>query len=186
MRITYNRKTLLTAPNAISLLGFLLVVAGSLRLQTYPGLALVAAGRLADVADGLVARRLHQTTAFGATLDLTLDKLAGLAIFIALWSGNMAPKWALCAIFIQNALNIVATALAQRAHPDRKMLPSIAGKFAMGLQSGAMVLYAAAFVFGQAYPDAGQGLYYLAHACVISGVGYFGVKATYGYFKRIY
>lgn len=176
---------MLTVPNLISLIGSMLVVIGSLQLTTWFGLGLVVIGRLADLLDGFVARRLHQVSNVGIILDLTLDKLAGLAIIVALWINSMAPKAALWAIFVQNSLNVVASYLVHRAHPGVVHTPLRSGKYAMALQNVAMLAYALGYLVSQTQPSAGQVIYYIGHGAVILGVGVFGARATFGYFRRI-
>ena len=72
--------------NAVTLLGFLITVAGATLLASrQPGAALVVLllGTLSDTLDGQIARAAGGGTRFGAFLDSTLDRLSDAALAIA-------------------------------------------------------------------------------------------------------
>ena len=72
--------------NAVTVLGFLVTVAGAALLAaSQPGAALVVLllGTLSDTLDGQIARAAGGGTRFGAFLDSTLDRLSDAALAIA-------------------------------------------------------------------------------------------------------
>ncbi|HET9808734.1 MAG TPA: CDP-alcohol phosphatidyltransferase family protein, partial [Candidatus Limnocylindria bacterium] len=72
--------------NAVTVVGFLVTVAGATLLASrQPGAALVVLllGTLSDALDGQVARAAGGGTRFGAFLDSTLDRLSDAALAIA-------------------------------------------------------------------------------------------------------
>ena len=72
--------------NAVTVLGFLITVAGAALLATgQPGAALLVLllGTLSDTLDGQIARAAGGGTRFGAFLDSTLDRLSDAALAIA-------------------------------------------------------------------------------------------------------
>jgi len=72
--------------NAVTVLGFLMTVAGAALLATgRPGAALLVLllGTLSDTLDGQIARAAGGGTRFGAFLDSTLDRLSDAALAIA-------------------------------------------------------------------------------------------------------
>jgi CDP-diacylglycerol--glycerol-3-phosphate 3-phosphatidyltransferase len=72
--------------NAVTVLGFLITVAGAALLgASQPGAALVVLllGTLSDTLDGQIARAAGGGTRFGAFLDSTLDRLSDAALAIA-------------------------------------------------------------------------------------------------------
>jgi phosphatidylinositol phosphate synthase len=72
--------------NAVTVLGFLLTVAGAALLATaQPALAVVVLllGTLSDAVDGQLARAAGGGTRFGGFLDSTLDRLSDAALAIA-------------------------------------------------------------------------------------------------------
>jgi CDP-diacylglycerol--glycerol-3-phosphate 3-phosphatidyltransferase len=74
-------------PNAITILGCILSMAGAalIALGRWPaGIAVALMGGFADAVDGLLARQSQQTTHFGAFLDSVLDRWSDSAFFIGL------------------------------------------------------------------------------------------------------
>jgi len=72
--------------NAVTVMGFLITVAGAALLATaQPGAALLVLliGTLSDTLDGQIARAAGGGTRFGAFLDSTLDRLSDAALAIA-------------------------------------------------------------------------------------------------------
>jgi CDP-diacylglycerol--glycerol-3-phosphate 3-phosphatidyltransferase len=72
--------------NAVTVVGFLVTVAGATLLASrQPGAALVVLllGTLSDTLDGQIARAAGGGTRFGAFLDSTLDRLSDAALAIA-------------------------------------------------------------------------------------------------------
>jgi CDP-diacylglycerol--glycerol-3-phosphate 3-phosphatidyltransferase len=72
--------------NAVTILGFLLTLAGAALLATgQPGAALLVLllGTLSDTLDGQIARAAGGGTRFGAFLDSTLDRLSDAALATA-------------------------------------------------------------------------------------------------------
>jgi len=72
--------------NLITLIGFLITVAGAVLLAAgQPGAALLVllVGTLSDTLDGQIARAAGGGTRFGAFLDSTLDRLSDAALAIA-------------------------------------------------------------------------------------------------------
>ena len=72
--------------NAVTVLGFMITVAGAALLATsQPGAALLVLllGTLSDTLDGQIARAAGGGTRFGAFLDSTLDRLSDAALAIS-------------------------------------------------------------------------------------------------------
>ena len=60
------------------------------------GAALIAAGGVCDLVDGVMARHLGRASVFGAFLDSTLDRVADLAILIGIcvfFAAEDRPEW---------------------------------------------------------------------------------------------
>jgi CDP-diacylglycerol--glycerol-3-phosphate 3-phosphatidyltransferase len=85
--------------NAVTVVGFLITVAGATWLATgaaLAGLVLLLAGTLCDSLDGQIARAAGGGTRYGAFLDSTLDRLSDAALAIAaVWLGVATPHGAL-------------------------------------------------------------------------------------------
>ncbi len=181
---TFPVTDILTIPNAISAVGLGLVLHGSSRADTGWGITETVAGRLLDLLDGKVARMLNQSSEFGAGIDAAFDKVGVLAIGVNEWRGNIAPKPALVAIAAQNAINLAATAIATRLGTD--LAPVADGKAAMAYQNGALGAYAvSALLRKRNLPRASRLFRMIADADAVIGIGYFGVKASTQYVRRV-
>ncbi|MET3806178.1 phosphatidylglycerophosphate synthase [Nakamurella sp. UYEF19] len=183
---TFRLSDVLTVPNAISALGLVLVLHGSARADTARGIAETVAGRLLDLLDGEVARKLDQSSEFGAGVDATFDKAGVLAIGINEWRGGIAPKPALLAIAAQNAVNLVATAVATRLGGDKDLAPVDEGKYAMAYQNGALGAYAvSALLRRRGNGRASMVFRIIGDADTLIGTGYFGIRASRRYVTRV-
>jgi CDP-diacylglycerol--glycerol-3-phosphate 3-phosphatidyltransferase len=72
--------------NAVTVLGFLVTVAGAALLtagQPWAALVVLLLGTLSDTLDGQIARAAGGGTRFGAFLDSTLDRLSDAALAVA-------------------------------------------------------------------------------------------------------
>ena len=108
---------IINVPNAITLLRLLAApvvvwLIFDAQWQAACWLFLIAA--LSDGLDGFLARRLAQTTAFGATLDAVTDKALGLGTLLALTRMDAIPLWVTLAILLRDAV-IVLGALSYRS-----------------------------------------------------------------------
>jgi CDP-diacylglycerol--glycerol-3-phosphate 3-phosphatidyltransferase len=74
-------------PNALTVFGTVVCVGAAVAFGTghfVAGGLLLAAGGLCDLVDGVVARHFDISTAFGAFLDSTLDRLVDMVVLLAL------------------------------------------------------------------------------------------------------
>lgn len=171
-------------PNTISATGMALAIDGARRIDTPTGFVELAVGRALDLVDGPVARATGHTSEFGATVDALSDKAAGLAMLVSEWRKDIAPKPALAAMFIQNTANGVATYWAMRKDPTQELKRSDDGGKAMFAQNVAVGAYAIGNLLHERRPQAGRLFRGLGHVATAVGVGYYGTRATVGYFKR--
>lgn len=123
-----------TPGNALTLLGFGLVLAGLFAIngENYRlGASLLATGRLLDIADGLAADHTGTKSPLGESLDAGFDKLgtvlaAGVFIYVA-----VAPRWLLLALIVPHVIMTLIFLIAQRRsvriHPSRVGKLSMAG-----------------------------------------------------------
>jgi CDP-diacylglycerol---glycerol-3-phosphate 3-phosphatidyltransferase len=86
------------SPNTLTWIGFILTVAAAIIIGTghlfTGGWAVIIAGCF-DMLDGALARLAHKTTAFGAALDSTLDRLSEAALLLAImfWYARQDAYW---------------------------------------------------------------------------------------------
>lgn len=103
---------ILTVPNVISLARLLLVPVFGYLIVTgrdVGALAVLALAGVSDWADGVLARRLNQTSALGRILDPAADRLYIAAALIGLAWRELIPWW-LVAVLVLREL-VVAAAL---------------------------------------------------------------------------
>ena len=181
---TIKLSDVLTVPNAISAVGLGLVLHGSRRADTGWGITETVVGRLLDLLDGKVARMLNQSSEFGAGIDAAFDKAGVLAIGINEWRFRIAPRPALLVIAAQNAVNLVATAVATRLGGDEDLAPVVDGKSAMAYQNGALGAYAVSALFRRRNRAVSLAFRVIGDADTVIGTGYFGVKASRQYVSR--
>jgi phosphatidylglycerophosphate synthase len=132
-----------TLANVFTTVGGALVATGiGAGIDTPIGLALIGAGRAADLIDGPIARATGEDSELGATLDASFDKVGCAAIAFSLWRKDVVPNNVFVGMAIQNIANGIATAKARENHPDKNFLPSKTGKFAMFAQNIALLSYA--------------------------------------------
>ena len=94
-------------PNAITLLRLLaapVVVWLVIRTQWEAACWLFLVAALSDSLDGYLARRLGQTTAFGAALDAVTDKALGLGTLVTLTLMGAIPLWVTIAILLRDTV----------------------------------------------------------------------------------
>lgn len=104
-------------PNAITVLRLLatpVVVWLILHAQWQAACWLFLIAALSDGVDGYLARRLGQTTAFGAALDAVTDKALGLGTLVALTQREAIPLWVTLAILLRDTV-IVLGAFSYRS-----------------------------------------------------------------------
>jgi phosphatidylglycerophosphate synthase len=120
---------LVTPGNAVTVLGLVLSLVGVWYIYNdalAPGLALLAVGRLADMADGLVADNTHTKSPVGELLDAGCDKLVAGVVLIAFLAGHIIPLLPLVVLLAQTVINIASSIVARRR--GRELHPSTLGK----------------------------------------------------------
>jgi len=114
------RSTVLTAPNAISLLRLLLVpVFALLVVRHHDGWAFVvlAVSGVSDWLDGVVARRFNQVSRLGQMLDPAADRLYILVTIVVLAWRAIVPWWLVALIVVRDlVLAAVLPTLARRGY----------------------------------------------------------------------
>jgi len=180
------KNELLTVPNMMSSVGYWLVCDGVERgVATPEGLAEVFVGRMLDIGDGFAARLLGQSSALGALLDASLDKLASKKILDAVTAENLVPPIFETAMVAQNTTSAALTAAAKALRPDRRLTPSKEGKYSMALQGLALGSYALAEVVRPKRPQVARFVRGVGHSLGAAGLFYYGPQATAGYARRL-
>lgn len=95
----------------------------------WPTAAIVLVAALSDVADGLVARRLHVTSRFGRWADPIVDRVFFFTIIATLWYYGTLPWLAVLPLLIRDAL-MLALAIPLHRRTAAEPRPSLLGKAA--------------------------------------------------------
>jgi phosphatidylglycerophosphate synthase len=176
----------LAIPSAISVAGYALVHDGIDRgITTREGIGEVFVGRVADLADGWVARRFGLATRPGAFIDAVLDKKATQEILDAVSAEGVVPPVVESAIRSQNQANMGLTALAKLRHPRTELSPTRNGKRSMFFQGMAMGSYALAEAVRDEHPGAARVVRGAGHLMAASGLLYYGPQAKAEYAGRV-
>ena len=174
----------LSIPNAISAVGFGLVVKGSIEPDPVKATAYTTAGRALDLVDGPVARQLGQESDFGAGVDAMFDKLGMAALVGGAVYHDRIPKSAAAAMVAHNTFNAVAGITHEVRHPGESVRPSKIGKVGLFVENIAALSYLTASAVESRRPDSrtAKSLKVAGHALTICGVG-LGALAGIGYLR---
>jgi len=157
-----------------------LVVRAIVMGQYREALALLAAAGATDGLDGLLARRMHAMTRFGAYIDPVADKTLLSAVWISLGVCGLAPWWLVGLIFGRDImiLALVGSALLFTGHRD--FPPSLWGKLSTALQ----IVTALVVLVVQAIPEwvwRPEPLFWISGAATAwSGLHYLGRAVSIG------
>jgi phosphatidylglycerophosphate synthase len=146
-RLAARTHGIVTLSNAVTILGFALVLIGLQEIfnQHYvAGTVLLATGRICDILDGWLAELTRTKSPLGELLDAAIDKILTIltvAIFLVL---HIAPVWVLVALVTPHVL-IVVVLLGWRIR-KRAFHPSLVGKLSMAGVWLCLLIYALAHI----------------------------------------
>ena len=133
-KIAHKTNGIVTPGNAISIIGFLLVLVGVYYLfnaEYVWTFWLVLAGRICDLLDGLAADLTQTKSSLGELVDVVIDKLATIVIVTAIIIINLINWWLVVLLVVPQLLIVVNS-----FHKKRKKIkvqPSLYGKISMAL-----------------------------------------------------
>lgn len=136
-------RRLLNLPNLLSLARLAitpLAVWSILRANYSEALLVLTVAGITDGLDGMLARKLQQSTRFGAYLDPIADKTLLVAIYLALGVSGLVPWWLVEIVFGRDILLLafIGAALVLTEHRDFR--PSVWGKLSTFIQIVTAVL----------------------------------------------
>ena len=144
-RIASKTNGIITPANGVSVIGAGLAAVGLAYIyqgDMARGLALLIIGRVADIADGMVAARTKTKSPLGETVDAVADKLIMLAALIVFVVAGIVP---LAVVVLIAAHNGVSALFGVAAKVRKRVLhPSWPGKLATAFQWGALFLFVGA------------------------------------------
>ena len=120
-----------SAPNILTLLRICMapfLVAAVLDNRYETGFILFVLAGLSDALDGLLARKLKQSTALGQYLDPVADKLLLSTLFVVLTHQGLIPLEVTVLVFGRDIGIVLVSAILFAAAGRREFAPSIFGK----------------------------------------------------------
>jgi cardiolipin synthase (CMP-forming) len=146
-----ERHLWLTIPNAITLLRLLAVVPFFYlvtRGNDRGALILFVAAGITDSLDGVIARRLGQTSKYGRLLDPIVDKLFTGVSYVALSAFRRGlphiPTGIMAAVLARDALILAGSLLVYGKSRNSGFKPSVYGKLNTFIEIGVVVCFLAA------------------------------------------
>lgn len=163
-----------TIPNAVTLVRLVLLVPVCVLLvdggPDTLAVILLLVWALTDWIDGLLARVLHQESAFGQVLDPVADRIGLIGIVLALAIAQLLP-WS--ALVVVAAVDVLVAVVTSRAALRRDIGVSRLGKVRTALLMTAVFLLAAAAAWAPSMIPAVLVLLWIAVALhVVAGAGY--------------
>ena len=127
-----------------------------------------------DCLDGLLARRLHVESRFGAYADPVADKILLVTVFVCLGVTGAAPVWFVALVLGRDVLILAMAAAALLFTEVRKFPPSIWGKLstvvqlvtAVGMMTGRAGPIVWWMTAAAAVTTALSGVHYLWQGCI--------------------
>lgn len=171
-----------TPGNAVSLAGAGLVATGLrnvARGETAKGVVQIGAGRIADLADGLVAEKTGTKGPVGEAMDVGIDKTEAFVVAPVLAKSGVLPKPAAGLILGQNLAIMGFSGVAKRR--GREIHPSADGKKAMFGQWFGTGMYGFAAVAKRGGANKlAKGFEWAGHLSMVATAA-LGAKAIAGY-----
>lgn len=186
-KIAVRSNGTLTPANAVSLAGGILALYGLsviLNDDIVTGLILLTLGRLADLADGIVAEQTKTKSPLGEMVDATIDKIVVAATLIVLGALALVPWIIIIIVAVQNVANVLISIVAKLR--DRSIHPSRLGKISAAFSWVTIILYPLGDWLQKDNSDTGGRL--LMAIAVASFLVYMvmGLRATLSYAHAIY
>jgi phosphatidylglycerophosphate synthase len=156
-RLAAATSGIVTPGNLTTALGFAAVLYGLWLIsgQHYiVGGAILAFGRLCDIADGWLAESTHTKSPLGELLDASIDKIGTVLTIIVYATAHVAPLWLLTALLLPHVIISVITFV--QLQRNRKIHPSRIGKLSMAAAWVSLVgLLIARAISGTSFPEMG-------------------------------
>lgn len=110
------------------------IVAGITLHMGWLAVAGMAAALLTDLLDGRVSRRLGQASAFGATLDSTIDFVLIYSLFIAFYASGRLATYQFVILYVSMLSNLLLQLGSMGSGNAEGVVRTVTGKIAGALQ----------------------------------------------------
>lgn len=141
-KIAAGSNGVLTPGNVISLLGGIAALYGLFIIadgEIVDGLIFLTLGRIADLADGIIADYTKTKSPLGEIVDAGTDKIVIAAALIILGALELIPWIILIFIAAQNIANVISSVLARLR--SKRLHPSRLGKLSAAFSWVTIILY---------------------------------------------
>ena len=110
--------------------------------------ALYAIGAITDVADGFVARKRHEITAFGVVMDPLADILSTAGVFAVLLAQGLVPNWVFLLLIGRYGSLFLGTVIMFFKYGPLEFKATLTGKIVGVLQALAVIMIVVYTVLG--------------------------------------
>ena len=173
-----------TPANVLDVVAMAGVAWSAPRLDRWAGVAVAAPSYLADVADGVIARRTHTASSFGEVMDHVVgDKPKLFYGLYHIWRQRLADRPLLGLVAAYNAANAAVTGYDWLRNAEPQVHPTPTAKRAMFASAAGVGLQVIAVGVARTHPKAGSVLRWTGAATGYLGVVVLGVPTTRGYWR---
>lgn len=182
-----NSRGVVTPANFASLAGGTVALWGLWAIldgRTFAGLLMLAIGRIADLADGLIAEYTKTKSPLGEIIDATVDKIVVAAALIVLGAMELVPWIIIIVVALQNIANVMISVVAKLR--DKTLHPSRLGKVSSAFSWVTIILYPLGVLVQEDIP-AWAGKFLILLSLVSFGIyAVMGLRASFSYAHVIY
>ncbi len=183
-KIASKTRGIATPGNLVTTAGLGLVAYGSTKLGTdlVEGIGFVTAGRLADIADGVLANKTDTKSPLGEKFDAVADKLAVGIVAVGVIENNLIPLPITLGILAQNGLNAVLSSRGKLKNKG-EMHSSKTGKLATTFQWITMGLFGLSTYLEQKGLKTSDNIIKALGDASLYPTIWLSTKASVGYYK---
>lgn len=180
-RIAHRTHGVVTPANVLDALAMAGVAWSAPRLDRWSGIAVATPSYLADVADGMIARRTNTTSRLGELVDHVGDKPKVFLGLRAIWRLGIADKPLLAAVGCYNLANAALTSYDFLVNEEPQVAVTRRAKRAMFATTTGVGVQAIGHKVAERLPRLGRLVIWAGGTLGYGGVLLFGVPTTVDY-----
>lgn len=182
-RLAQRTHGVVTPANVLDVLAMVGVAWSAPRLDRWSGIAVAAPSYLADVADGVIARRTNTSSRVGELVDHVGDKPKVFLGLRAIWRLGIADKPLLAAVGCYNLANAALSTCDYVVNEVPQIAVTTRGKRAMFATTAGVGLQTIGHKLAETSPRLGRLVSWAGAALGYGGVLVYGVPTTVDYWK---
>ncbi|MDA8291806.1 MAG: CDP-alcohol phosphatidyltransferase family protein [Actinomycetota bacterium] len=182
-RLAQRTHGVVTPANALDVLAMVGVVWSAPRLDRWSGIAVGAPSYLADMADGMIARRTNTSSRVGELVDHVGDKPKVFLGLREIWRLGVADKPLLAAVGCYNLANAALTSWDFVVNEEPQIAVTRRAKHAMFATATGVGVQAIGHKIGETHPRVGRMVTSAGGTLGYGGVLLFGVPTTVDYWN---